>query len=214
MNKLLLLVIIGIVAAKNIILIGDSRFVGMAIYNMHFDYSTKTAYGGTGSNIRSTTPKNYNGDSIHVSAEVSASVFTFVKGKDVYNSMVNQLSKASQGTEVYLWLGVNNLAQEKTYNFYAGLAKTYTKCIFYVIPVTGVNENKVSYIKNSNIKAFNVYLRNKVSSAKISNLKFRNILKSDNPNILADGTNIIGYSSDGLHYNSAGYTKIYNLMHK
>ena len=167
MNKLFLLAIIGIVASKNIILIGDTRYVEMAIKLMGFDYSTKITEGGSFSNIRSKTPKMYNGDSFLVTAEVSASVYTFVKGKPVFESIHYQLSFAEQGTEVWLWLGINNLATDRTFNFYASLANQYKNLNFIVFPCTGVDESKIKNIKNANVKAFNAYMKIRVQGAKI-----------------------------------------------
>ena len=63
MNKLILLALISVVFSRNVILIGDSRYVGMAVYLMNFPYSTIAPSYGTGTNIRSTSPRTYSGDS-------------------------------------------------------------------------------------------------------------------------------------------------------
>ena len=42
---------------------------------------------------------------------------------------------------------------------------------FIAVPVTGINERKVS-ILNSKVQSFNAKLKEKINNAKISNLKF------------------------------------------
>ena len=69
---------------------------------MGFKYSTITDNYGTGTNIRSTSPKTYRGDSIQVTAQVGASAYTFTEGSEIYNSVHSQLQNVSPGTNVLL----------------------------------------------------------------------------------------------------------------
>ena len=101
MKKFILLALISLFACKDIILIGDSRYVGMATMLMGFPYSTITAYYGTGTNVRSTSPKSYGGNSFQVTAQVSASSYTFTQGSDIYNSVHNQLRNANQELQFF-----------------------------------------------------------------------------------------------------------------
>ena len=216
MNKIIILALLVIASSKDLILIGDSRFVGMAALLMGFDYSTVTQYYGTGTNIRSTTSKSYGGFNVHVTAQVSASYNTFTTTSDIYKSMHSQLKSAKSGASVLVWLGINNVnAYDGTFNFVANLAKTYTTLKFYAVSITGVNENKITNIKNSLVATFNDNLKTKVNKSGISNLSYLDILKSNNPiQIISGGVaiNINDYSSDGLHYNKDGYSKLFTAM--
>ena len=215
MNKFFLLTLIAFVASRNVILIGDSRYVGMAAM-MGFQYSTITKYYGTGTNIRSTSPISYKGDSFQVTAQVGASAYTFTGGSEIYTSVHNQLQKASPGTNVLLWLGINDpSAVESTFSFYKGLATKYTSLKFYAISITGVNESK-TWIKNSSARSFNTQLSEKINNGRISNLKYKSILNGNDPNtILVDGKpiSIVNYmTADGLHYKTDGYKYLWKAM--
>ena len=216
MNKFIILTLLALVASKELILIGDSRFVGMAVLLMGFEYSTITNYYGTGTNVRSTSSRSYGGFNIQVTAQVSASYNTFTEGSDIYKSMHNQLKNAKSGTNVLLWLGINNpYVYDGTYKFYANLAKTYTKLNFYGVSVTGVNEAKVTNIKNSQVTTFNNNIKSSINKSGISKLYYKDILNNNNPiQIISSGkvVNINDYSTDGLHYNKDGYYKLFYAM--
>ena len=215
MNKFLLLTLIAFVASKNVILIGDSRYVGMAIM-MGFQYSTITKYYGTGTNIRSTSPITYKSHSFQVTAQVGASSYTFGQGTEIYNSVHNQLGKAASQTNVLLWLGINDYsAVESTYTFYSDLAKKYQKLNFYAISITGVNESK-TWLKNSGAQTFNTKLADKINRGRISNLKYKSILNGNDVNtIIVNGqkVSIVNFMTpDGLHYTKDGYVKLWQAM--
>ena len=210
MNKILFISLLSFIfsaASKNLILIGDSRYVGMAYYLFRVKYD---------STIKTTTPVSYGGFSIHVTAQVSASFTQYNAGTQLYNSVINQLSKAQSGTNVLLWLGINSLwAPDQTHNFYKTLANSYKSLNFFAISITGVNESKWTTVKNADVKTFNTKLKNKVVGNPISNLKFLDILYNNNPTqILYSGkaVNINDYSKDGLHYNKDGYFKLFHSM--
>ena len=61
--------------------------------------------------------------------------------------------------------------------FYGKLADKYTKLNFYVVPLVGVNE-KLSKIKNEDIKAFNKEMSLKLELLDFPNMKYKNILKA------------------------------------
>ena len=215
MRRFLLFILIAFVASRNVILIGDSRYVGMAVM-MGFQYSTVTQYYGTGTNIRSTSPISYKGDSFQVTAQVGASSYTFSQGSSIYNSVHSQLSKAAPGTNVLLWLGINDYnAIENTYTFYCGLAKNYPSLKFHAISITGINEKK-TWLKNSGAQNFNTQLSAKISRAKISNLSYKSILNGNDVNtIIVNGNKvpIVDYMTpDGLHYTNQGYVNLWAAM--
>ena len=216
MNKFLFLILIALVASKNYILVGDSRYVGMAVLLMGFDYSTVTPSWGTGTNVCSASARSYGGHSIQVTAQVSASSYTYKQGTQIYNSVHNQLRKAAAGTSVLLWLGINDpSAVQSTYDFYAGLAKSYPSLNFYAISVTGVDPNRVTYISNSKVQNFNSQLASKISNGRYKNLQYRSILSGNNVNkIMVDGSavDITGYMTDGLHYKKSGYSLLWKAM--
>ena len=212
---LLISLLIIIVSSKQIILLGDSRFCGIAYNLMGFKYTKVTKYYGTGSNIISSSSKNYAGHNIKVIAEVGASYNSFSKS-DLSNGVKKILGNAKSGAIVLLWLGVNNLNSGSTFDYYKKLALQYKNLKFYAISVTGVVQSIVKSISNDTIRKFNSNLKNKIHSSKISNLKYKSILNKDNPTQINNGWKIVNidasYSKDGLHYNSALYRIIFSAM--
>ena len=68
MNKILFLTLFSFIlsgTSKNLILIGDSRYVGMAYYLFNVKYD---------STIKTTTPVSYSGYKIHITAQVSVNI--------------------------------------------------------------------------------------------------------------------------------------------
>ena len=214
MNKILFLSFIVFVissSSNNLILIGDSRYVGMAAYLVGIPYD--------GKNIRTTTPKSYAGYSIHCTAQVSASYSTYAEGGQLYQSVINQLSSAEPNTNVLLWLGINSLwAPDQTFNFYVKLAKNYPKLSFYAVAITGVNEQLWTTVKNSSVRQFNTNLKNKLNGAGCpSNLKYADILSNNDPTLIISSGKIVDISDpsltpDGLHYTKNGYYKLFFAM--
>lgn len=216
MNKFIFLCLLSLIISKHVVLIGDSRFVGMANLLMGFSYSTIINSGGTGSNIRSTSARSFDGHSIQVTAQVSASSYTFKSGTDIYKSVHYQLKNSVAGTVVLLWLGINDTnAVQSTIDFYKNLAKAYPTLIFKAVSVTGVNQSK-TWIKNDSVKNFNSQLQAKVKSAGCSNLSYVSILSGTDVNtIIAGGKKvaIVNYmSGDGLHYTKEGYSFLWKAM--
>ena len=212
---LLISLLIIIVSSKQIILLGDSRFCGIAYNLMGFKYTKVTKSYGTGSNIISSSSKNYAGHNIKVIAEVGASYNSFSKS-DLSNGVKKILGNAKSGAIVLLWLGVNNLNSGSTFDYYKKLALQYKNLKFYAISVTDVVQSIVKSISNDTIRKFNSNLKNKIHSSKISNLKYKSILNKGNPiEIVSNGkiTNINSSNSrDGLHYSSVLYKAIFYAM--
>ena len=216
-SKILVFTLIALVSTKNIVLIGDSRAVGIGAYLFGFGYTTVTKSYGNGSNIIGSTAKNYNGYSCKVVAETGASFSTFVNTAKAVNQGVSKiLSGSASGTAVLLWLGVNNLNAEATGSYYKSLANKYKKLKFYVIPVTGVTSK--SGISNATIKSFNSKLKSIVKSSGLSNLKYKNILQNNDPTKIVVGGSVAltvdASTTDayGVHYKTNGYKAIFNAM--
>jgi hypothetical protein len=216
-SKILVFILIGLVSTKNVVLIGDSRAVGIGVYLFGFQYSTVTKSYGNGSNIIGTSAKSYGGHSCKVVAETGASFSTFVNtAKSVNKGVTTVLSGSSSGTIVLLWLGVNNLNADSTASYYKSLANKYKKLKFYVIPVTGVTSK--SGISNATIKSFNSKMNSLVKSSGLSNLKYKNILQNNDPTkIVANGKVVLTVDASttdayGLHYKTNGYKAIFNAM--
>jgi lysophospholipase L1-like esterase len=212
MNTILLFCLIVFAASsssKNLILIGDSRYVQMSIYYIGLPWD--------GRNVRTTSPKSFQGYSIQSTAQGSASYKNFNEGGELYNSVINQLSKAAANTNVLLWLGVNSLWDSNgTFNFYAKLAKKYPKLSFHAISVTGVDESKWKNVNNNQVTNFNNNLRKLVNgSGSVSNLRYLDILYANDPTRIVSSGKTIGinkYSPDGLHYDNTGYRFLFNAM--
>jgi len=216
-SKILVFTLITLISTKNIVLIGDSRSVGIAAYLFGFGYTTATKSYGNGSNIIGTTAKNYNGYSCKVVAETGASFATFANAAKAVNKGVTKiLGNSSSGTAVLLWLGVNNLNAEATGSYYKRLANQYKKLKFYVIPVTGCTPK--SGISNTQIKNFNSRLNSIVKNSGLSNLKYKNILLNNDPaKVAVKGKVVLTIDSSttdvyGLHYKTSGYKAIFNAM--
>ena len=214
MNKILFLSLLAFIissTSKNLILIGDSRYVGMAAYLIGIPYD--------GKNIRTTTAKSYAGYSIHCTAQVSASYSTYAEGGALYESVINQLSKAEANTNVLLWLGINSLwAPEQTFNFYTKLANKYPKLSFYAVAITGVNEQLWPSVHNSNVREFNKKLKSYLEGPHCpNNLKYADILNNDDPTVIISSGKAVDISQkslspDGLHYTKDGYYKLFFAM--
>ena len=204
------------ITSKDIILLGDSRFCGIAYSLMGFKYTKVTKYYGTGSNIISPNSKNYAGHNIKVIAEVGASYYSFTKS-DLSNGVKKILGNAKQGSFVLLWLGVNNLNSEPTFDYYKNLALQYKNLKFYAISVTGVVQSIVKSISNDTIRKFNLNLKNNIHSSKIPNLKYKSILNNENPVEIAMDGKVVGTinsstSRDGLHYSTILDKVIFQVM--
>ena len=124
----LLFILIVSASTKNVVLIGDSRTVGIAVYLMGFDYTTKTAYYGNGSNIVGLTPRIYGSYSVKAVCETGASYNTFTSKAILSSGVHSALAGSSAGTIVLMWLGVNGLNSEGTFNYYKnGLKPRYQR---------------------------------------------------------------------------------------
>lgn len=216
-SKILLFVFISLVSSKDIVMIGDSRTVGIGVYLFGFDYTYAAPSYGTGSYIVSNAARSYNGHSCKVVAETGASYSTFTNtAKAVSSGVTKVLNAAKSGTIVLLWLGVNNLNAAGTFSYYQSLAKKYQNLKFYVVPVTGVTSK--SGVSNDAIKTFNTNLRSKTKSSGLSNLKYKDILQNDNPIKVVNGGTVVltidASTTDtwGLHYYVSGYKAIFNAM--
>ena len=212
----LLFILIVSASTKNVVLIGDSRSVGIAVYLMGFDYTTKTAYYGNGSNIVGLTPRIYGSHSVKTICETGASYATFNSKAILSDGVHKALGGSSAGTVVLMWLGVNGLNSEGTFNYYKSLASKYSKLKFYAISLTGVDSSK-SNISNNTIKTFNTNLSNKIKSAGLSNLKYKSILYNNDPTKVGTNSVSLAITSSttdiyGLHYYTSGYRVIFNTM--
>ncbi len=217
-TKFLFLALIAFASAKNLVFIGDSRTVGIAVYLFKFDFYEVTNYYGTGTNVVGLNAVTYQGHSVKAIAETGASYSQFTNpNKAVYRGIHTALSNSASGTIVLLWLGVNGLNDNATFQFYKNLASKYTKLKFYAISITGVVESK-SGMSNNSIKNFNSALRQKINSAGLSNLKYKSILLNDDPTKVAmNGAVTLTINSSttdtyGLHYYTNGYSAIVNAM--
>ena len=218
MVHLLLLVLIASSSAKNLVFIGDSRTVGIAVYLFKYDYYEVTKYYGNGSNVVGTPARTYQGHSVKAIAETGASYSQFTNAnKAVYKGIHTALSASASGTIVLLWLGVNGLNDNGTFQLYKSLAQQYKQLTFYAISVTGVVPS-LSNISNDSIKNFNSALKQKINSAGLSNLKYKSILLNDDPTKVAmNGAVTLTINSSttdtyGLHYYTNGYSAIVNAM--
>ena len=216
-SKILLFTLIALVSTKNIVLIGDSRTVGIGAHVLGFDYTYKPPKGGRGANIISSTPKIYNGHSVKVVAQSGSHFGTFVNTANAVSiGATKVLGSSPSGTIVFLWLGVNNLNPESTAAYYKSLANKFKKLKFYAISVTGVSSE--SNRSNSKIKAFNLRMNSIVKSSGLPNLKYKSILLNEDPTKVAIKDKVVltidisTTDAKGLHYKTDGSKAILNAM--
>jgi len=116
-------------------------------------------------------------------------------------SDIMQLSR--DDTIIIYNLGVNDLAKQKHVEAINDLFKNgFERVIFMTVnPVEELKEKAYGYsIKNSEIDAFNIYVKENVLS-NIMILNSNNFLKND------------GFDTiDGIHYSNETYAKIYNYL--
>ena len=217
MVHLFLLVLIASSMAKDLVFIGDSRTVGIAVYLFKFDYYEVTKYYGNGSNVVGTTARTYQGHSVKAIAETGASYSQFTNpNKAVYRGIHTALSASASGTIVLLWLGVNGLNDNATFQFYKNLATKYTKLKFYAISVTGVSSQ--SNRSNDKIKSFNTKMKSLLKNSGLPNLKYKSILLNDDPTKVAIKDKVVlnidtsTTDAKGLHYKTEGSKAILNAM--
>ena len=128
------------IITKNVVLLGDSRTVGIGVQVLKFDLTTKATPEGGKRSIISSTAKIYNGHSIKVVAQSGSHFATFVNTANAISTgAIKVLGASSSGTIVFLWLGVNNLNADATASYYKSLANKFKKLKFYAISVTGVS---------------------------------------------------------------------------
>ena len=206
MYYILIALLFTLVAPSNIIMIGDTRTAGIAIDVIGFpktdDYT-----------IKSKTPIYFKGHYFHVTASHWATVYNFTKG-DLYQSMHEQISKASSGTYVFLCLGLFNIRNYvDTKNFYIQLAQTYRHVKFIAFPVVGVSKMfPKQYASNELIYQFNLQLNALINEASThtSNLVFKNFLIT--PLMTALGDDLTNKLGEGYYYSPLTSSNILNLM--
>ncbi len=126
--------------------------------------------------------------------------------KNTAVNSANKLMTSGQSYNIISWMGVNNLASNgstwaQTYfNKYKELAQgTWSSHTIYVVEVGPVIDSRTYYVDNDQINAFNSKMKELINNANISNLKYIDISYSIN-----------NYDSEGLHYGTSDYQKIYN----
>ena len=216
MKKILCFILLGFIVAKKLILVGDLRFSEIAQNIMGINEFHKFSYGIWDRNYLSNKePIFYQGFNIQVTI-VSYSIFDSIFKYAPRATLNEQLSKAEEGSNVLLNLGIQNLNKfNQIMDLYGKLADKYTNLNFYVIPILGVNESIEKDIKNKDIKEFNMKIENRIKLAEFTNLKYKDILKDYDPTQLVLHNEVIdlnNYSSDGIGFFKNGYYKIFPAM--
>jgi hypothetical protein len=216
-SKILLFALIALASTKNVVLLGDSRTVGIGVQVLKFDLTTKATPEGGKRSIISSTAKIYNGHSIKVVAQSGSHFATFVNNANaVSTGAIKVLGSSSSGTIVFLWLGVNRLDADATAGYYKSLANKFKKLKFYAISVTGVSSQ--SNRSNDKIKSFNTKMRSLLKNSGLPNLKYKSILLNDDPTKVAIKDKVVlnidtsTTDAKGLHYKTEGSKAILNAM--
>ena len=206
MYYILITLLFTLVTPSNIIMIGDIRTANIAFDIIRFPQTNDYT-------IKSKTPIYFKGHYFHVTSSPQASVYDFTKG-DLYQSMHEQISKASSGTYVFLCLGLFNIKNYvETKNFYVQLAQTYRHVKFIAFPVVGVLPGFPSeYATNNLIYQFNLQLNALINEASThtSNLVFKSFLLT--PLMTALGEDLSKYLMETYYYSSSASAKILPLM--
>ena len=216
MKNILCFILIGFIVAKNLILVGDKRFVEIAQNLIGIDEMNQfTYYYSYRYYLSNKEPISYKGFNIQVTG-VTSDIFDSIYNDAPKSSLTEQLSKAAKGTNVLLNLGIQNLKEfNNIVNLYGKLADKFTNLNFYIIPILGVNESIERNIKNKDIKEFNMKIENRIKLAEFTNLKYKDILKDYDPTQLIlndEAIDLNNYSSDGIGFFNSGYNKIFQAM--
>jgi len=215
-SKILLFALIALASTKNVVLIGDSRSVGIGNQVLGFNSGKSSKVGGRPM-IISSTGKIFNGHSVKVVAQSGSHFGTFVNtANSVSVGATKVLGSSPSGTAVLLWLGVNNLNADATASYYKSLANKFKKLKFYAISVTGVSVKSTR--SNDKIKAFNEKMKTLVKNSGLPNLKYKSILLNDDPTKVAIKDKVVltidvsTTDAKGLHYKTEGSKAILNAM--
>ena len=216
-SKILLFALVALVSTKNIVLIGDSRTVGIGTHVLGFSLTGKATPEGGRPNIISSAAKIYNGHAVKVVAQSGSHFATFVNNANAVSAgAIKVLGSSSSGTIVFLWLGVNRLDADATAGYYKSLANKFKKLKFYAISVTGVSSQ--SNRSNDKIKSFNTKMRSLLKNSGLPNLKYKSILLNDDPTKVAIKDKVVlnidtsTTDAKGLHYKTEGSKAILNAM--
>ena len=216
-SKILLFALIALASTKNIVLLGDSRTVGIGVQVLGFSLNNKATSQVGKRIIISSGAKIFNGHSIKVVAQSGSHFATFVNAANTISIGATKVLTASpSGTIVLLWLGVNRLDAGATASYYKSLANKFKKLKFYAISVTGVSSQ--SNRSNDKIKSFNAKMNSLLKNSGLSNLKYKSILLNDDPTKVAIKDKVvlnidISTTDDkGLHYKADGSKAILNAM--
>ena len=216
-SKIFLFALIILASTKNIVLLGDSRSVGIGVHVLGFSLNNKATSDVGRKIIISSGAKIFNGHSIKVVAQSGSHFATFVNTANTISiGATKVLNSSPSGTIVLLWLGVNRLDAGATASYYKSLANKFKKLKFYAISVTGVSSQ--SNRSNVKIKSFNAKMNSLLKNSGLPNLKYKSILLNDDPTKVAIkntvALNIDKSTTDakGLHYKTDGSKAILNAM--
>ncbi len=216
-SNILLFALIALVSTKNIVLLGDSRTVGIGTQVLKFDLTSRNTPEGGRNSIISSAAKIYNSHAIKVVAQSGSHFGTFVNTANAVSSGATKvLGSSSSGTIVLLWLGVNKLDAEATASYYKSLANKFKNLKFYAISVTGVSSK--SNRSNDKIKKFNAKMNSLLKNSGLPNLKYKSILLNDDPTKVAIKDQVVlnidisTTDAKGLHYKPDGSKAILNAM--
>ena len=127
MKNILCFILIGFIVAKNLILVGDKRFVEIAQNLIGIDEMNQfTYYYSYRYYLSNKEPIFYQGFNIQVTI-VSYSIFDSIFKYAPRATLNEQLSKAEEGSNVLLNLGIQNLNKfNQIMDLYGKLADKYT----------------------------------------------------------------------------------------
>ncbi len=123
-------------------------------------------------------------------------------GNDTISRLKEILNNSDEAYNIVIYLGINDLGNSASYvEKFNEIKNMFPNHNLTIVSVTAVDEEKekVYNIKNSNIETFNSTIKNGLNS----NIKYCDIYNK---------VDVVGNTTDGLHYNANTYEKIYNLI--
>ena len=122
----------------------------------------------------------------------AARINDFLSGQVLGNFLEALIQQASPGSYVFLWVGVNNVAEQDslvlTFHRYLFLAQKYPLINFIVFSLPGVNEQLLAGHHNANNQLI---------------INYNNFMNENDPTFTIDGHDIRPYLDEiGLHFNA------------
>ena len=213
MKSIIILTLFAAALSSDIIMVGDSRTYLLAQYLFPIFQGNYPA-------ITTTDPVTYGKHNVRFDCMPGARINDFLSGQVLGNFLEALIQQASPGSYVFLWVGVNNVAEQDslvlTFHRYLFLAQKYPLINFIVFSLSGVNEQLLAGHHNANnqlIINYNNFMKLALNTYKVPNLRYANFMNENDPTFTIDGHDIRPYLDEiGLHFNAVACKYFFDKM--